>query len=88
MTRGNRQAPALPVGSWFVPLPRHTRYQGFAVSIDNDLRRRVLEICKDDYKAALRMVLIANTFYEEEIARLKNGASAGDVRKIRKPVNS
>jgi len=41
------------------------------VGIDDDLRQ-VLEICKGDYKAALRLVLIANAFYEEEIARLKS----------------
>jgi hypothetical protein len=36
--------------------------------------------------AALRMVLIANAFYEEEIRRLKQEASTGYGRgKIRKP---
>jgi hypothetical protein len=56
------------------------------VSIDNDIRQ-VLEICKGDYEAALRMVLVANAFYEEEIARLKNEASSGFSRgKVRKPV--
>jgi hypothetical protein len=51
-------------------------FKDFAVGIDDDIRQ-VLEICKGDYKAALRMVLVANRFYEEEIARLKNEASAG-----------
>jgi hypothetical protein len=44
--------------------------------MDDDLRQ-VLDICKGDYKAALRMVLVANQFYEEEIARLKAENSAG-----------
>jgi hypothetical protein len=56
------------------------------VSIENDLKQ-VLEICKGDVVAALRMVLIANAFYEEEIRLLKEEASAGYARgKIRKPV--
>lgn len=56
------------------------------MSIDDDLRQ-VLEICKGDTMAALRMVLVANRFYEEEIARLKNEASAGFARgMVRKPV--
>lgn len=46
------------------------------MSIESDIAQ-VPEICKDDYKATLRMVLIANAFYEEEIARLKGEASAG-----------
>ena len=46
------------------------------MSIDNDVRQ-VLEICKGDVMAALRMVLIANAYYEEEIRRLKQEASAG-----------
>jgi hypothetical protein len=55
------------------------------VPVDDDLRQ-VLDICKGDYKAALRMVLIANAFYEEEIARLKSEASAGYARgKTRRP---
>jgi hypothetical protein len=55
------------------------------VSIDDDIRQ-VLEICKGDYKAALRVVLIAISFYEEDIRRLKQEASAGFARgKIRKP---
>lgn len=54
------------------------------MSIDNDIRE-VLDICKGDYKAALRMVLLANAFYEQEIERLKNEASAGYSRKVRKP---
>lgn len=55
------------------------------MSTDNALRQ-VLEICKGDTMAALRMVLIANQFYEEEIAMLKREASAGYARgKIRKP---
>jgi hypothetical protein len=37
--------------------------------------------------AALRMVLIANAFYEAEIAMLKQEASAGFARgQVRKPV--
>lgn len=56
------------------------------MGIDDDIRQ-VLEICKGDYKAALRLVLVANAFYEEEIARLKNEASTGFARgKVRKPV--
>ena len=39
-----------------------------AVSIDNDVRQ-VLEICKGNVMAALRMVLIANAYYKEEIRR-------------------
>jgi hypothetical protein len=55
------------------------------VSTENDLRE-ALEICKGDAMAALRMVLIANSFYEEEIRLLKEEASAGYARgKIRKP---
>jgi len=55
------------------------------VSIDDNIRQ-VLQICKGDYKAALRMVLIAISFYEDEIAKLKREASAGFARgKIRKP---
>ena len=56
------------------------------MGIDDDLRQ-VLEICKGDVMAALRMVLIANAFYEKEIARLKNEASSGFARGlVRKPV--
>lgn len=55
------------------------------MSVDNDVRQ-VLEICKGDVMAALRMVLVANAFYEEEIARLKQEASTGYGRgKVRKP---
>ncbi len=55
------------------------------MSIDSDIAQ-VLEICKGDYKAALRLVLIANAFYEEEIARLRAEASAGYTRgRVRKP---
>jgi hypothetical protein len=55
------------------------------VSTENDMRE-ALEICKGDAMAALRMVLIANSFYEEEIRLLKEEASAGYGRgKIRKP---
>lgn len=55
------------------------------MGIDDDIWQ-VLEICKGDYKAALRMVLVANAFYEEEIARLKEEASAGYGRgRVRKP---
>jgi len=57
------------------------------VSIDNDVRQ-VLEICKGDVMAALRMVLIANAYYEKEISRLKQEASAGYARgKVRKPAH-
>ena len=55
------------------------------MSVDDDIRQ-VLEICKGDYKAALRMVVVANAFYEAEIAMLKNEASAGFARgMVRKP---
>jgi hypothetical protein len=55
------------------------------VSIDDDLRQ-VLDLCKGDTMAALRIVLVANAFYEEEIARLKNEASAGFARgAVREP---
>jgi hypothetical protein len=55
------------------------------VSVDNDVRQ-ALEICKGDVMDALRMVLIANAYYEDEIARLKGEASAGYARgKVRKP---
>ena len=55
------------------------------MSTESDLRQ-VLEMCKGDAMAALRMVLIANSFYEEEIRLLKEEASAGFARgKIRKP---
>ena len=46
------------------------------MSIDDDLRQ-VLDICKGDLNAALRMILVANAYYEEEIRRLKNEASTG-----------
>ncbi len=46
------------------------------MSVDDDIRQ-VLEICKGDYKAALRLVLLANAFYQQEIERLKQEASAG-----------
>ena len=49
------------------------------MSIDNDVLQ-ALEICKGDAIAALRMVLIANAFYEEEIRKLKLEASAGYAR--------
>jgi hypothetical protein len=51
-----------------------------AVSIDDDLRQ-VLDICNCDLKAALRMVLVVNAYYEEEIRRLKNEASTAAIRK-------
>jgi hypothetical protein len=58
------------------------------VGIDDDIRQ-ALEICKGDAMAALRMVLIANAFYEQEIARLKNEASSGYARgQVRKLVKS
>jgi hypothetical protein len=63
-------------------------FKEFTVSIDDDLRQ-VLNICKGDLKAALRMVLVANAYYEEEIRRLKNEASTGFARgKVRKPVKA
>ncbi len=53
--------------------------------MDDDIRQ-VLEICKCVYKAALRLVLLANAFYQQEIERLKQEASAGYGRgKVRKP---
>jgi hypothetical protein len=59
--------------------------KGFTVSIDNGVRQ-VLEICKGDLEAALRMVLVANAYYEEEIRRLKEEASSGYARgRIRTP---
>lgn len=55
------------------------------MSIDDDIRQ-VLAICKGDYKAALRIVLIAISFYEDEIRKLKQEASAGFARgRVRKP---
>jgi hypothetical protein len=55
------------------------------VSTEDDLRQ-ALEICKGDAMTALRMVLIANSFYEEEIRLLKEEASAGYGRgRVRKP---
>ena len=55
------------------------------MSTDDDLRQ-ALDICKGDALTALRMVLIANSFYEEEIRLQKEEASAGYGRgKIRKP---
>ena len=72
--------------SWFVRVPASPLFKESAVSIDDDLRQ-VLDICKGDLKAALRMVLVANAYYEEEIGRLKNEASTGYARgKVRKPV--
>jgi hypothetical protein len=54
------------------------------VSVDDDVRQ-ALEICKGDAMAALRMVLVANLYYEQEIARLKQEPSAGYARgKVRK----
>lgn len=76
----------LTLRSCFVPIVSVIAHQGFAVSTDDDIRQ-VLEICKGDYKDALRMALIANAFYEAEIAMLKNEASAGYGRGlVRKPV--
>ena len=55
------------------------------MEVDDDMRQ-VLEICKDDYRTALRIVLIANRYYEEEIKTLRDEASAGYGReKIRRP---
>jgi hypothetical protein len=56
-----------------------------SVEVEDDIRQ-VLDMCKGDYKAALRIVLIANRFYEQEIERLRQEASAGYGRgKTRKP---
>ena len=56
------------------------------MSVDDDVRQ-ALDICKGDVMAALRMVLVANAYYEEEIVRLKGEASTGYARgKVRKPV--
>ncbi len=44
------------------------------MSMDDDIRQ-VLETCKGDHKPALRLVLLANAFYEQEIERLKQEAS-------------
>jgi hypothetical protein len=38
---------------------------------------QALDICKGDPMDALRMVLVANIFYEEEIRQLKASASTG-----------
>lgn len=55
------------------------------MSTESDLKQ-VLEICKGDLVAALRMVLIANASYEEEIRLLKEEVSAGYARgRVRKP---
>jgi hypothetical protein len=55
------------------------------VSIDDDVQQ-VLDMCKGDYKEALRTVLIANKYYEEEIARLIGETSSGFARgRVRKP---
>jgi hypothetical protein len=58
--------------------------KGFPVGIDDHIKQ-VLDICKGSYPDALRMVLVANAYYETEIDRLKSEASAGNSRKIRKP---
>ena len=56
------------------------------MSTDSDLHQ-VLDICKRDYEAALRMVLVANAYYEKEIELLKSEASSGYSRgQTRKPV--
>jgi hypothetical protein len=34
-------------------------------------------MCKGDYKAVLRVVLIANRYHKQEIERLRQEASAG-----------
>jgi hypothetical protein len=55
------------------------------MTVDDDIRE-VLDLCNGDYKAALRVVLIANRFYEQEIERLKQEASVGYARgKVRRP---
>lgn len=51
--------------------------------IDDDIKQ-LLDICKGSYPDALRIVLVANAYYEEEIERLKAQASAGDTREVRK----
>ena len=66
-------------------LSKSCRERGRNVSVDDDIQQ-VLEICKGDYKAALRMVVVANAFYEAEIRLLKEEASAGYGRgRVRKP---
>lgn len=48
--------------------------------------RQALEICRGDPMAALRMVLTAISFYQEEIERLKAEQSSGYRRgQVRKP---
>ena len=55
------------------------------MGVESDIKQ-VLEICKGSYPDALRMVLVANAYYEEEIARLKAESSAGYTRgKMRPP---
>lgn len=57
------------------------------VSIENDIAQ-ALEICRGDYKAALRMVMLASPYYEEEIARLKGEVSTGYTRGRVKPTKA
>jgi hypothetical protein len=46
---------------------------------------QALEICKGDALAALRMVLVANSFYEAEIEKLKAEVSTGYARRKAPP---
>lgn len=57
------------------------------MGVDDDIKQ-VLDICRGSYPDALRMVLVANAFYEKEIERLKKEASAGYGRKIRPPTKT
>ena len=50
------------------------------MGVDDDIKQ-VLDICKGSYPDALRMVLVANAYYEEEIARLKAEISTGYTRR-------
>lgn len=64
----------------------NVRVKGGAAWAGLTVIRQVLEICKGDYKAALRMVVVANAFYKAEIRLLKEEASAGYARgKVRNP---
>ena len=46
------------------------------MGVDDDIKQ-VLDICRGSYPDALRMVLVANAFYEKEIERLKKGGVGG-----------
>lgn len=55
------------------------------MSIDDDVKQ-ALEICHGDPIAALRMVLTAISFYQEEIEQLRAEQSSGYRRgQLRKP---